>query len=43
MELKIFKQNENAYRNMRDAALKNQPVASSDSADENIKGFLSKQ
>ncbi|KAM4527422.1 histone-lysine N-methyltransferase SMYD1a [Odontesthes bonariensis] len=43
MELKIFKQNENAYLDMKDAALKNKPVASSGSADENIKGLLSKQ
>ncbi|XP_040915627.1 histone-lysine N-methyltransferase SMYD1a [Toxotes jaculatrix] len=31
MELKMFKQNEEVYHTMRDAALKNQPIASSSS------------
>uniref|UniRef100_A0A3Q3JYA8 [histone H3]-lysine(4) N-trimethyltransferase n=1 Tax=Monopterus albus TaxID=43700 RepID=A0A3Q3JYA8_MONAL len=38
MELKMFQQNEQVYHTMREAALKNQPVASSSSTDEKLKG-----
>uniref|UniRef100_A0A3Q3T046 [histone H3]-lysine(4) N-trimethyltransferase n=1 Tax=Mastacembelus armatus TaxID=205130 RepID=A0A3Q3T046_9TELE len=43
MELKLFEQNEQVYHSMRDAALKKQPLASSSSADENIKGLFCKK
>lgn len=42
MELKMFKQNESAYHTLRETALKH-PMASSTSAEENIKGILRKQ
>uniref|UniRef100_A0A7N6B9N6 [histone H3]-lysine(4) N-trimethyltransferase n=1 Tax=Anabas testudineus TaxID=64144 RepID=A0A7N6B9N6_ANATE len=43
MELKMFKQNEKAYHTMRDAALMGQPIASSISADDTIKGHIRKK
>lgn len=43
VELKMFKQNEYVYHTMRDAALKTQPMGSSSSADEKIKGLFHKQ
>ncbi|KAF3702398.1 Histone-lysine N-methyltransferase SMYD1 [Channa argus] len=42
MELKMFKKNEHEYHTMRDAALKNQPMAISSAAAETTKGSFHK-